>query len=181
MSTTGGEGAEGVALVARALVPYGQKPGAEAIVGLTDALLRYGGGLLPAVAGLEPDDRLRGALKDWRTLTGRGPADEALGSWNFCRGVARTVRTFHQALGLPVPRPGAVAGSGPAQPDVRPVPGTGVPALRAAIAAHAPQLLAEFEADWRARVADTYDVDAAPGFLARWRDAYAAAATSPVP
>lgn len=102
MTSTRGD--VGVGLVARALVPYGQKPAGEAIVRLTDELLRYGGGLLPEVEGLERDDRLHGALKDWRTLTGRGPADEVLGSWNFCRGVARTVRTFHQALGLPVPQ-----------------------------------------------------------------------------
>jgi hypothetical protein len=104
MTSTGGEGAEGVALVARALVPYGRKPAPEVIVRLTDELMRYGERLLPRMELLQPDDRLQGALKDWRTLTGRGPADGVLGSWNFCRGVARTVRTFHQALGLPVPQ-----------------------------------------------------------------------------
>ncbi|MEV6685098.1 hypothetical protein AB0N28_07125 [Streptomyces sp. NPDC051130] len=50
-----------------------------------------------------------------------------------------------------------------------------IPALRAAIAAFTPQLLADFEANWRAKIADTYDIGAAPAFLARWWGAYALA------
>ncbi|MBT2452906.1 hypothetical protein J7F03_38915 [Streptomyces sp. ISL-43] len=55
------------------------------------------------------------------------------------------------------------------------MPERSIPALRAAIAAHAPELLADFEANWRAKVADTYDIGAAPAFLARWWGEYALA------
>ncbi len=59
--------------------------------------------------------------------------------------------------------------SAPGHPyGVPPMPERSIPALRAAIAAHAPDLLADFEAGWRAKVADTYDIGAAPAFLARW-------------
>ncbi|MEU9100074.1 hypothetical protein [Streptomyces sp. NPDC048361] len=59
--------------------------------------------------------------------------------------------------------------------DVPPLPERSIPALRAAIAAHAPELLPDFEASWRAKVADTYDISAAPAFLARWWAEYALA------
>ncbi|MFD8291579.1 hypothetical protein ACFV2B_25610 [Streptomyces lavendulae] len=55
------------------------------------------------------------------------------------------------------------------------MPERSVPALRAAIAAHAPQLLADFDANWRAKIADTYDIGAGPAFLARWWGEYALA------
>ncbi|OKI61638.1 hypothetical protein [Streptomyces sp. MJM1172] len=55
------------------------------------------------------------------------------------------------------------------------MPERSIPALRAAIAAHAPDLLADFDAGWRAKVADTYDIGAAPAFLARWWAEYALA------
>ncbi|MFJ8017381.1 hypothetical protein [Streptomyces sp. NPDC096339] len=55
------------------------------------------------------------------------------------------------------------------------MPERSIPALRAAIAAHAPDLLPDFEAGWRAKVADTYDISAAPAFLARWWAEYALA------
>ncbi|KMO94247.1 hypothetical protein [Streptomyces roseus] len=55
------------------------------------------------------------------------------------------------------------------------MPERNIPALRAAIAAHAPDLLADFEANWRAKIADTYDIGAAPAFLARWWGEYALA------
>lgn len=58
---------------------------------------------------------------------------------------------------------------------VPPMPERSIPALREAITAHAPQLLADFEANWRAKVADTYDIGAAPAFLARWWAEYALA------
>ncbi|MCY0924062.1 hypothetical protein OS965_39105 [Streptomyces sp. H27-G5] len=50
-----------------------------------------------------------------------------------------------------------------------------IPALRAAIAAHAPELLADFEANWQSKIADTHDISAAPAFLARWWGEYALA------
>ncbi|MET9464213.1 hypothetical protein ABZY44_05195 [Streptomyces sp. NPDC006544] len=55
------------------------------------------------------------------------------------------------------------------------MPERNIPALRAAIAAYAPQLLADFEANWQAKIADTYDIGAAPAFLARWWGEYALA------
>ncbi|MFJ8164205.1 hypothetical protein ACIRBY_25225 [Streptomyces sp. NPDC096136] len=55
------------------------------------------------------------------------------------------------------------------------MPERSIPALRAAIAAHTPDLLADFEAGWRAKVADTYDISAAPAFFARWWAEYALA------
>ncbi|GHC38755.1 hypothetical protein [Streptomyces cinnamoneus] len=58
---------------------------------------------------------------------------------------------------------------------VPPMPERSIPALRAAIAAHTPQLLADFEANWRAKIADTYDISATPAFLARWWAEYALA------
>nr|WP_138897549.1 hypothetical protein [Streptomyces chryseus] len=58
---------------------------------------------------------------------------------------------------------------------VPPMPERSIAALRAAIAAHAPQLLDDFEANWRAKIADTYDIGAAPAFLARWWGEYALA------
>ncbi|GGP86838.1 hypothetical protein GCM10010278_76790 [Streptomyces melanogenes] len=66
--------------------------------------------------------------------------------------------------------------SAPGHPHgVPPMPERSIPALRAAIAAHAPQLLADFEANWRDKIADTYDIGAAPAFLARWWAEYALA------
>ncbi|MEW1640278.1 hypothetical protein AB0469_40270 [Streptomyces sp. NPDC093801] len=55
------------------------------------------------------------------------------------------------------------------------MPERSIAALHAAIAAHAPDLLADFDAGWRAKAADTYDIGAAPAFLARWWAEYALA------
>ncbi|WP_329448896.1 hypothetical protein OG906_38190 (plasmid) [Streptomyces sp. NBC_01426] len=55
------------------------------------------------------------------------------------------------------------------------MPERSIPAIRAAIAAHAPDLLDDFEANWRAKIGDTYDIGAAPAFLARWWGEYALA------
>lgn len=55
------------------------------------------------------------------------------------------------------------------------MPERSIAALRAAIAAHTPQLLADFETNWRAKIAETYDIGAAPAFLARWWGEYALA------
>ncbi|MFK0221170.1 hypothetical protein ACIQWN_23635 [Streptomyces vinaceus] len=48
------------------------------------------------------------------------------------------------------------------------MPDRSIPARRAAIAAHAPDVLADLEAEWRGKVADAYDTVAAPALVARW-------------
>ncbi|MBP2402586.1 DUF6247 family protein [Streptomyces syringium] len=48
-------------------------------------------------------------------------------------------------------------------------------ALREAIAAHAPQLLADFDRHWKRDIADTYDLTPVPAFMARWWTEYALA------
>ncbi|MGW7346209.1 hypothetical protein [Streptomyces sp. NPDC054854] len=56
-----------------------------------------------------------------------------------------------------------------------PLPERSIPALRAAIAAHAPEILADFDANRRSKIADTYGISAAPAFLTRWWAEYALA------
>ncbi len=46
-------------------------------------------------------------------------------------------------------------------------------ALRAAIAQHTPQLLADFDRHWHRDIADTYDLAPVPAFMARWWGEYA--------
>ncbi|MFI2073557.1 MULTISPECIES: DUF6247 family protein [Streptomyces] len=58
---------------------------------------------------------------------------------------------------------------------VPPMPERNPKALREAIAAHAPQLLADFDRHWRRDIADTYDLTPVPGFMARWWTEYALA------
>ncbi|MGW2813389.1 DUF6247 family protein [Streptomyces sp. NPDC001415] len=48
-------------------------------------------------------------------------------------------------------------------------------ALRAAIAAHAPKLLVDFDRHWRRDIADAYDLAPVPAFMARWWGEYALA------
>ncbi|MFQ6198555.1 DUF6247 family protein [Streptomyces sp. NPDC000405] len=58
---------------------------------------------------------------------------------------------------------------------VPPMPERSPKALREAIAAHAPQLLADFDRQWKRDIADTYDLTPVPAFLARWWTEYALA------
>ncbi|MFJ3520589.1 hypothetical protein [Streptomyces sp. NPDC090131] len=57
------------------------------------------------------------------------------------------------------PEPG---GSVPPMPEYTPK------ALRAAMAAHAPALLPDFDNAWRQQIADAYDIAPVPAFMARW-------------
>lgn len=41
-------------------------------------------------------------------------------------------------------------------------------ALRAAIAQYTPKLLADFDRNWREKIADTYDLAPVPAFMTRW-------------
>ncbi|MBW5484406.1 DUF6247 family protein [Streptomyces bambusae] len=63
----------------------------------------------------------------------------------------------------------------PASGPVPPMPEYTPQALRAAIAAHAPALLADFDAAWRRQIADAYDIAPIPAFMARWWGEYALA------
>ncbi|MFD8577130.1 DUF6415 family natural product biosynthesis protein [Streptomyces virginiae] len=85
----------GSALLARALVPYNQKPDEATIAALVDDLLRHGESLLADVAGHEA---AAAALADWHRLTTEGPTDSPMGNWNHSRALARTVRSFHRVL-----------------------------------------------------------------------------------
>ncbi|MFD3546207.1 DUF6247 family protein [Streptomyces sp. NPDC058655] len=64
------------------------------------------------------------------------------------------------------PEPG---GSVPPMPEYTPK------ALRAAIAAHTPDLLPDFDDTWRRQIADAYDIAPVPAFMARWWGEYALA------
>ncbi|WP_420718609.1 DUF6247 family protein [Streptomyces sp. H51] len=59
--------------------------------------------------------------------------------------------------------------------SVPPMPERTPKALRAAIARHAPKLLADFDRHWRRDIADTYDLAPVPAFMARWWSEYALA------
>ncbi|MDF4250692.1 DUF6247 family protein [Streptomyces sp. WMMB303] len=58
---------------------------------------------------------------------------------------------------------------------VPPMPERTPKSLRAAIAQHAPQLLVDFDRDWRRDIADAYDLAPVPAFMARWWGEYALA------
>ncbi|MFE5675121.1 DUF6415 family natural product biosynthesis protein [Streptomyces erythrochromogenes] len=85
----------GSTLLARVLGPYNQKPGDVEIAQFVDDLLRQGDELLARVAGHEA---AAAALGDWHRLTTEGPTDSPLGNWNYCRALARTVKTFRRVL-----------------------------------------------------------------------------------
>ncbi|MER5935475.1 DUF6247 family protein [Streptomyces sp. NPDC002054] len=63
----------------------------------------------------------------------------------------------------------------PAPRPVPPMPEYTPKALRAAIAAHTPALLPDFDAAWRRQIADAYDIGPVPAFMARWWGEYALA------
>ncbi|MFI1941217.1 DUF6247 family protein [Streptomyces purpureus] len=63
----------------------------------------------------------------------------------------------------------------PKPSGIPPMPERNPKALRAAIAEHAPQLLADFDAHWKRAIADTYDLAPVPAFLARWWTEFALA------
>ncbi|MFG2298879.1 DUF6247 family protein [Streptomyces sp. NPDC048603] len=63
----------------------------------------------------------------------------------------------------------------PAPGPVPPMPEYTPKALRAAMAAHTPTLLPDFDAAWRRQIADAYDIGPVPAFMARWWGEYALA------
>ncbi|MFG2842664.1 hypothetical protein ACGF12_05750 [Kitasatospora sp. NPDC048296] len=56
-----------------------------------------------------------------------------------------------------------------------PMPGRTPRGLREAIATHTPELLPEFEDEWKRFVADTYNVAPVPAFVTRWWERFALA------
>lgn len=86
------------ALVARALVSYNLKPGAEEVLVLLLDLTRHGERLRGDVVRLGKEDVAAAAIEDWRTLTSRGPEDSPLGTWNHVRSLARVVKALRRAM-----------------------------------------------------------------------------------
>ncbi|MFK0252324.1 DUF6415 family natural product biosynthesis protein [Streptomyces sp. NPDC090445] len=93
---------EAAALIARAIAPYGERPGPEGVAALTDDLITCGQKLHDALSGTPSRLRPAGAfeaLAEWEYFTAVGP----LGSgphadWNHARGLARIIRQLMRAL-----------------------------------------------------------------------------------
>ncbi|EFL19589.1 DUF6247 family protein [Streptomyces sp. C] len=58
---------------------------------------------------------------------------------------------------------------------IPPMPERNPKALRAAIAAHTPALLPDFDAHWKWAIADAYDLAPVPAFMAQWWTEFALA------
>ena len=56
----------------------------------------------------------------------------------------------------------------PRPSGIPPMPERNTKALRAAIAEHTPQLLADFDAHWKWAIGDAHDIAPVPAFLAQW-------------
>ncbi|MFD7626224.1 DUF6415 family natural product biosynthesis protein [Streptomyces sp. NPDC059851] len=93
------------ALVARALAPYGERPGPEGVAALLDALITCGQKLHDTLCETPSEQRPAGAfaaLAEWEYFAAVGP----LGSgphpnWNHARGLARIIRQLMRALEHP--------------------------------------------------------------------------------
>ncbi|MEU5808441.1 DUF6415 family natural product biosynthesis protein [Streptomyces sp. NPDC047718] len=93
---------DATALVARALAPYGERPGPEGVAALTDDLIACGQQLHDALCRTPSTQRPAGAfeaLAEWEYFAAVGP----LGSgphahWNHARGLARIIRQLVRAL-----------------------------------------------------------------------------------
>ncbi|MFI5986716.1 hypothetical protein ACIBEA_38380 [Streptomyces sp. NPDC051555] len=78
-------------LVARALVPYGERPPAAEVTRLLDELTRHGWALHAAAPP--------GSASEWSHLVAdppRGITDST--RWSYCRAVARALRTLLRVL-----------------------------------------------------------------------------------
>lgn len=96
----GGTGVE--ELLGRALVPYSERPDAEAVARLVDDLITRGQTLYAEVAAI-PGDRRNGhagsALAEWAYFVDAGPlgrGDQA--NWNHARALARILRSLATTL-----------------------------------------------------------------------------------
>ncbi|GLV87112.1 hypothetical protein Slala03_68010 [Streptomyces lavendulae subsp. lavendulae] len=94
-----GETQEIEELIRRAVVPYSERPGAEAVARLIDDLITHGQALhdrVAAVRTVRGTERVGVALVEWAYFVDAGPAgrgDHA--NWNHARTLARILRTLH--------------------------------------------------------------------------------------
>ncbi|MEU5808604.1 DUF6415 family natural product biosynthesis protein [Streptomyces sp. NPDC047718] len=93
---------DATALVARALVPYGERPGPEGVAALTDALITCGQRLHRALCETPARQRPAGAfeaLAAWEYFAAVGPLGSGPhANWNHARGLARIIRQLMRAL-----------------------------------------------------------------------------------
>ncbi|MER7461427.1 hypothetical protein [Streptomyces sp. NPDC097981] len=93
---------EAIALVGRALVPYGERPGPEGVAALIDDLITCGQKLHDALCGTPSPQRPAGAfeaLAEWEYFAAVGPLGSGShANWNHARGLARIMRQLVRAL-----------------------------------------------------------------------------------
>ncbi|MET8755390.1 DUF6415 family natural product biosynthesis protein [Streptomyces sp. NPDC004667] len=88
-------------LIGRAIVPYSERPDAEAVARLIDDLISQGQVLharVAATAGGRRTERTGAALAEWSYFVDAGPTgrgDHA--NWNQARALARILRNLHSA------------------------------------------------------------------------------------
>ncbi|NXY93425.1 hypothetical protein HYE82_03190 [Streptomyces sp. BR123] len=89
-------------LVARALAPYGERPGPEGVAALTDGLITCGQKLHDALCEMPSQQRPVGAfeaLAEWEYFAAVGPLGSGPhANWNHARGLARIIRQLMRAL-----------------------------------------------------------------------------------
>ncbi|MFD8019309.1 DUF6415 family natural product biosynthesis protein [Streptomyces lavendulae] len=89
-------------LIARAIVPYSDRPDAEAVACLIDDLITHGQALharVAAIPGARGTERAGAALAEWSYFVDAGPTgrgDHA--NWNHARALARILRSLAVAL-----------------------------------------------------------------------------------
>ncbi|MFK0255550.1 DUF6415 family natural product biosynthesis protein [Streptomyces sp. NPDC090445] len=87
----------GARLIARALVPFEQKPADGEIAGIAVDLQVYGDLWFPEVAALDSADAVR-VLDDWNAILREGPSESPFGRWTHTRAMARVLRRLHALL-----------------------------------------------------------------------------------
>ncbi|MFD9353209.1 hypothetical protein [Streptomyces sp. NPDC060031] len=89
-------------LIARALVPYGDRPDAVQVARLVDDLLTAGlqtGYKRHAVPEAEQSHALKAAVQEWCDLVRTGPRSETGNpNWDFARALARNLQRLVAAL-----------------------------------------------------------------------------------
>ncbi|NXY95294.1 hypothetical protein HYE82_13035 [Streptomyces sp. BR123] len=89
-------------LVARALAPYGERPGPEGVAALIDGLMTCGQGLRDALCEMPSEQRpveAFAALAEWEYIAAVGPVGAGPhANWNHARGLARIIRQLVRAL-----------------------------------------------------------------------------------
>ncbi|MFF7504375.1 DUF6415 family natural product biosynthesis protein [Streptomyces lavendulae] len=86
-------------LIRRAIVPYSERPDAEAVACLIDGLITHGQALhaqVTAIPGTRRTERTAAALAEWSYFVDAGPTgrgDHA--NWNRARALARILRNLH--------------------------------------------------------------------------------------